>query len=104
MTNFVWKITELQVKNENNLQDVVVIAKWKYADSENTAFIEGGCQFGPPMPQNFTDFNGLSENQIIGWIEANFGAVYIQNLQDQILQKIEVAKNAPVVKPLPWGA
>lgn len=104
MANFIWKITQIKVKNFDDLQNVVVLVDWNYGDGQGISSIAGACELGPPEASNFIDYANLTEAQVIGWIEQNLGATYIQNLQNKILENIELSKKAPISKPLPWAA
>ena len=104
MANFIWKITQIKVKNYDNLQNVVVIVDWNYGDSQGISSIAGACELGTPEASKFIDYSSLTEAEVIGWIEQNLGATYIQNLQNKILENIELSKNLPISKPLPWVA
>jgi hypothetical protein len=104
MKNFQWKITDIKVKDYEELHDVAVSVDWNYGDIGGISSIAGVCQLGVPEALGFISFPDLTENEVIGWVEQNLGAAYIQNLQNKILQNIEEIRSLPISKPIPWLA
>lgn len=97
----------LTAPSEDGLTDVVKMVSWLYTatdvedDKTFTAQIAGDYAFDTPSEADFTPYNELTEDQVIGWIEAGMD---MQALTAQIDQRISDQKNPPVVTlPLPWA-
>lgn len=99
-----WNILQLEVKpSEGNLTDVVVTAEWTLADTqgEYSASIGGLVTFPAPAG-DFTPYEDLTEEQVLGWVWEN--GVDKDETEAGITQAIEAQANPAVVtQPLPWG-
>lgn len=75
MNTFNWIISALDCKvDEDNLKDVVYTVHWRYrATNENgiTAEIYGAQSVSPPSTEDFTPYDELTKEQVVGWLEAS---------------------------------
>jgi hypothetical protein len=98
-----WIIKQLLVKKtEGELTDVVVTANWSCRGSDGTysAVLTGCTDFAPPT-ENFTPYEDLTEQQVLGWCFAN--GVNKTAIEANVTAQINNQINPPVVSlPLPW--
>lgn len=73
-------------------------------DGTNTAFIDGNCQFTSDQESVFIPYDELTEEIVIGWINANTDnqANYYANIDGQI-ESIVNPPVSPQNTPLPWA-
>ena len=72
-------------------------------DGTNTASIDGNIQFTDQVETDFIPYNQLTEEQVIGWINAqtNNQENYYANINGQIESMINPPVS-PAAQPLPW--
>ena len=72
-------------------------------DGTNTASIDGYIQFTDQVETDFIPYNQLTEEQVIGWINAqtNNQENYYANINGQIESMINPPVS-PAAQPLPW--
>lgn len=74
--SFEWRIVNV-IKKENldGLQNVILRIVYEYkgtdADSGETYTILGGLDLGAPSSDNFTPINELTQEQVLGWMDAH---------------------------------
>ena len=111
-----WKIKNLKkAVNANDLSDVIIGTQWIVtAINENgySASFNGATPFKPADvdPENFTAFEDLTEEQVVGWIKevvsgSNRATNYWDHIQGQIVK--EITRNSEVhvqllSGDLPW--
>jgi hypothetical protein len=102
-----WVISQMEEKpQEGFLTDVVVIVHWRrnaitiVDDKEYVADAFGAYSCPTPSGEDFTPYEDLTREQVIGWLEAGLDMEAIdRNLTAQLDQQI----NPPlIVLPLPW--
>ncbi len=98
-----WIIKQLSVKKtEGSLSDVVVAANWSCRASDGTysAVLTGCTNFAPPSGE-FTPYEDLTQDQVLGWCFAN--GVDQAAIEANVTQQINDQINPPVIAPpLPW--
>lgn len=103
--NYQLNINKLEVKTiENGLTDVVFLVHFSYvattADEKYTEQIVSAASVAEPDPENFTNFEDLTEEQVQGWVESVIDfELYKQNLNNAIQEKINPTKQ---IKDTPW--
>lgn len=109
MTTFVWTINALSTLPQVDGQsDVVVNATYTVTGSENgiIASLRGMQQF-TYTGGAFTPFDQLTQDQVVGWVQAALTQQGLDNLYAAIQGQIVYMANpppAPVDQPLPWVA
>lgn len=101
---FNWKISALEcIIKDGVMSNVVQTVHWRYnareTANEEVYFAEmyGATKVGEPTPEDFTDFNSLTKEQVVSWLEAELDVPEMQkNLENQINLKIN-----PVQELLP---
>lgn len=100
MITFNWTISAAErAVSLNGLQDVIKIVHWRYRGTDEngiTAETYGATSVGDPNPEDFTPYNGVTESDVIGWLETILGAVpeeegqisQIQNMKSNIETQI----------------
>jgi len=100
-----WIIERLLVKpTEGTLTDVVITADWRCNGSQDnySGTCYGSCSFAPPS-ENFTPYEDLTQEQVLGWCFAN--GVDQSAIEANVTQQINDQINPPVIAPpLPWAA
>ena len=104
MNTYTWFIASLDCKiNENNLENVVYNVHWKYSAVNENGLIAvsyGIQSIAPPSEEDFTPYNQLTKEQIVGWLEAYLDVPAMKlDLDDQI--KL-IANPVEVTLPLPF--
>jgi hypothetical protein len=101
--NISWIIERLLVKpTEGTLTDVVITADWRCNGSQDqySGTCYGSASFAPPS-ENFTPYEDLTEQQVLGWCYAN--GVNKTAIEANVSAQIENQINPPVIAPpLPW--
>lgn len=101
-----WIITELERESQlNNLTDVVIRVRYKYIGTDVETQLSGEFFGATPMPQptseNFIPYSGLTQQDIISWVEQNANMEHMQEvIQKQINDKLN-----PIIidSKLPWN-
>jgi hypothetical protein len=99
-----WNISQLDVApTQNDFENVVITAHWEYRHEEDgfTARTYGASSF--PSPEgDFTPYNELTKEQVLGWIWTS-GNVNKEATEQTVQEKIDIQKNPPIIyPPLPW--
>jgi len=103
MNTYTWFIAALDCKvNEGNLQDVVYNVHWRYsAVNENGVMaLLYGVQFvSPPTEEDFTPYDELTKEQVVGWLEASMDVpamkLDLDNQIDLIVNPVDVTPPLP---------
>ena len=105
MTTINWIIERLLVKpTEGSLTDVVITADWRCNGSQDqySGTCYGSASFAPPT-ENFTPYDQLTQDQVLGWCFAN--GVDKTAIEANVTQQINDQINPPITTPpLPWAA
>ena len=105
MPTILWIIERLLVKpTEGDKSDVVITADWRCNGSQDqySGTCYGSTSFAPPS-ENFTPYEDLTEQQVLGWCFAN--GVDQAAIEANVTLQIENQINPPVIAPpLPWAA
>lgn len=99
-TNFEWIISACDViLDEGTMKDVITTIHWRYNAENDGYFAEtyGASAVGQPTPDNFTDYNNVTKDQMIGWLE---GVLDVPAMQENLNAQIEILKH-PVTATLP---
>jgi hypothetical protein len=101
--SIVWIIERLLVKpTEGDKTDVVITADWRCngTDSTYSGTCYGSASFAPPT-ENFTPYEDLTQDQVLGWCYAN--GVDKTSIEANVTAQINDQINPPVIAPpLPW--
>jgi len=104
MNTYNWIIEALDCKvNEGDLQDVVYNVHWRYsATNKNgiTAETYGAQAVLPPSEEDFTPYNELTKEQVVGWLEATIDVPAMNLMLDNQINLI--INPVDVTPPLPF--
>jgi hypothetical protein len=99
-----WVISAMECRvHEENMDDVVIIVHWRYQarelheEKEYFAETYGAASVGMPDPENFTPYDQLTEEQVVGWLEAELD---VPAMTASLQENIDLQIN-PVVVTLP---
>lgn len=110
-----WKLTGIVKSTPSTLpvSDIVVAVRWVVTGTDedgNSAVFNGSTPFelSTVDPDNFTPYNELTEEQVLGWVENYVKVVnpYWDHVQQQIDKKIEESKQTiqdVAADDLPWS-
>jgi len=107
-TTHTWKITSMSVLPEQDGEtDVVVFASYEVTgiQDQTTASIDGIQQFTYTGGE-FTPYEDLTEEQVVGWIQSVLGDNGINSIYSCIDGQINSTLNPPPTphpEPLPWS-
>jgi len=96
---YTWKLTSLKKRNVGNLSGVVFQTYWKKIGTDangNTGEFSGATPFDPAQvdPNNFTSWDQLTEETVLGWIQAIVTGSYEQHVNEQIQRQLDEKANA----------
>ena len=108
MTTYNWEILQLDtIPQEGSLQDVVKTVHFRYTATkevgDETYFVEkyDVMECAQPSDTDFTAYPDLTEEQVIGWLEAGAD---VDALKANVDAQIENLINPPIVNlGLPWA-
>jgi hypothetical protein len=108
MTTYTWNVTALYTETIASEQNYVVIANYEVVgvDGEYTASLSNIARFSTENVDNFTPYEDLTNEIVIGWIQTDLGVDGVANLEACIQGQINSQINPPVVPvntPLPWS-
>ena len=105
MITYTWNFPAFDCRvDEDGMQDVVTTVHWIYIGTDEngiTANLYGAQGVGTPTPDAFTPYPDLSEDQVIGWMEATLD---VSAMQTNITKQIElIIKPVYVTLPPPFN-
>jgi hypothetical protein len=108
MTTYTWNVTALYTETIDGEQNYVVIANYEVVgvDGTYTASLSNIARFSTENVDNFTPYEDLTNEIVIGWIQAELGVDGVSNLEACIQGQIDSQINPPTVPqntPLPWA-
>lgn len=107
--NYTWEITSIKRKDTSELSNVIVQTYWKKIGTDengNTAHFAGATPFDLSTvdPNNFVDYENLTEEMVISWIQSVVVGAYEEHVNQKIAEQIEDQIN-PVTEEtesFPW--
>jgi hypothetical protein len=82
MIEFNWIISAMEcIKNEGDLNDVVITIHWRYAATKDEFTTETYGSISMPLPtgEEFTPYEQLTKEQVCGWLEATLDVPAMEN-------------------------
>ena len=103
---FTWSVTAMDCYAvEQGNADVVFNVHWTCAGEQDTysGSVYSTCGVPAPTGEQFTPYDQLTQDQVLGWIWAN--GVDKDSAEAAVQQQIDNQINPPVITPpLPWAA
>ena len=108
MTTFNWTVKQLYTQTIDGEQNYVVIANYDVVgvDGEYSSSISDSAKFSPDNVDNFTPYDQLTNDIVVGWIKSVLGPDTVANYEESIQGQIDSQINPPVTPqntPLPWN-
>ena len=104
MTTITWNISVLNcIPQTAEGADYVICCHWQCngVDGDYNGSVYSTCSFPVVQGENFTPYNQLTQDQVLGWIWAN--GVDKDATEAAVEGQIQNQKNPPLVSPkLPW--
>jgi len=105
---YTWEVTSLKIKNEGDLEKCVVQTYWKKIGTDENG-VEGSFSGATPFttegmdPSAFTAYEDLTEETVLGWIQAVVIEGYEEHVNGQIQKQIDEQINVISEPALPWA-
>ena len=107
--NYTWKLTSLKRQNTQNLSNIVIQTHWKKTGTDedgNTGEFSGATPFdlNSVDPNNFTSYEDLTEEDVLGWIQSVVVGDYENHVNAQIAKQIQdkISPITEVTGGFPW--
>lgn len=108
---YTWSLTSLKKADIGDLSGIIVQTHWTCTGTDeegNEGTFHGATPFDPDQvdPTNFTEFNNLTEEQVLGWIKAIVVGHYKDHVDAQIMKQINEKKRVVeevTADALPWA-
>lgn len=106
MINYVWTVNQMMTIDDPEPGFVTTVV-WTVTatDEQYVASYTGASKFYT-QTDDFTPYENLTEEQVIGWVQNSLGSAEIQSIYDCLAIQIENQKNPPPIpesQPLPWN-
>lgn len=91
--SYSWKITGIKKMDTSDLTGIIFQTYWKKIGTDengNTGEFSGATPFDPKTadPGNFTAFEDLTEDQVLGWIKSIVVGDYERHVDGRIAEEI----------------
>ena len=109
VNTWTWTIQSMHQWPSGTNAGYVVNINWLLTgtDGTQTASIEGNTQYSvTDATPDFTPYAQLTQDTVIGWVQASLGETGISNTQANVQGQINSLENPPVsptTEPLPWA-
>lgn len=105
---YTWKVTSVKTKTEGANQEAVVQTYWTKTGTDedgHTGTFSGATPFTSVNVPNgdFIPFADLTEEIVLGWIQAVVVGGYEEHVNGQIQKQIDEKHNPIVEASLPWA-
>ena len=104
-----WHIVQTEyVLSEDNLTNVINLVHWRVEASETvgeetyTASSYGTQSLAAPDPDNYTDYDQVTEAECIAWCKTEMGAEQVTAVEDGLTANINLQKNPVDGHGVPW--
>ena len=106
MTNFNWLVKTLLTTTIEGEQDYVVLANYDVigVNGNYSSTLSNSARFSTANVDNFTPYEDLTNDIVIGWIQSQLGVDGVASLEASIQGQIDSQINPPIipeVTPLP---
>jgi hypothetical protein len=102
-TTYEWNVNTMCVApSADGLTDVVKSVQWKLRANNGTQFIEAfdSIELGPPSSETFIQFNNLTQQEVISWVESK---IDVNKIKQDLQERLDMLANPPIiVKQAPW--
>jgi len=107
MATATWSIANLERKlpdGDTPPDGQVYTAHWtvNLEDQGESAGAYGSVGFGDPDPGNYTPFDQLTQDQVIGWVKAALGDEQVASIEAALAKQIQQELNPTSAAGVPW--
>ena len=107
MATATWSIVNLERKlpdGNTPPEGQVYTAHWtvNLEDQGESAGAYGSVGFGDPDPGNYTPFDQLTEDQVIGWVKSALGDEQVVSIETALADQIQQKLNPTSAAGVPW--
>lgn len=104
-TTYKWNVNTMDVApSSDGLSNVVKVIHWRLNAQNETHYVDtySTLSLEAPDAANFTEFDALTEEQVIAWVESKLDVVTMKAGLDAQLEQLA---NPPIVtKSGPWNS
>ena len=103
--SYTWAISSLKTKTEGSNEDAVVQTYWKKTGTDedgNEGSFSGATPFTSANADPFTAFASLTEEIVLGWIQAVVIDDYAEHVNGQIQKQIDEKVTPVSEQAMPW--
>jgi hypothetical protein len=110
---YTWKLTSFKKVTKSGLEDVVFQTYWEKEGTDehgHTGKFVGATPFDPQQidPNNFTPYESLTEEIVLGWIKSVVVGDYERHVNEQIAKTIDatahpVSEHRESDNTFPWS-
>jgi hypothetical protein len=105
---YTWEVTSIKTRNVNDFTNAIVQTYWKKIGTDengNTGTFSGATPFDADTidPDNFTAFDQLTEEMVLGWIQAVVVGSYEEHVNAQIKKQIDEQASPISETDRPWA-
>lgn len=102
-----WAIANLERKlpdGDTPPEGQVYTAHWtvNLENQGESAGAYGSVGFGDPDPGNYTPFDQLTEDQVIGWVKSALGDEQVASIEAALAEQIQQKLNPTSSAGVPW--
>lgn len=106
-TTYTWTVNQMYTVQQPD-PNYVVNVLWTLTgvDGQYTASIGGNSTFDSNQSSTFIPYNQLTQDIVIGWVQAQLGTQGIANYEANVQGQINSMINPPISPentPLPWS-
>ena len=107
MATPIWSIANLERKLPDGAtppEGQVYTAHWtvNLEDQGESAGAYGSVGFGEPDPGNYTPFDQLTQDQVIGWVKSALGDEQVASIETALEAQIQEKLNPTHSSGVPW--
>jgi len=107
--NFIEEVKKLRVVDTDSLQRVVCVVQYKitcqYLGEEFVNMFD--VSIPSPNPENFTDFNSLTKDQVLDWVRSVIGQQALDERKQAMILMVEQITQSKMQEPKevlePWS-
>lgn len=103
---YTWKVTGVKTRTEEGQAGFVFQTYWQKIgvdENGNEGTFAGATPLKPAEGGDFTPFEELTEEQVLGWIQAEVTGDYEHHVNEQIKKQIDAKINVVEEPTLPWS-
>lgn len=95
---YTWKLSGLKKANSESVNDVVIGTRWELTGTDedgNSGSFSGATPFNlhQAQPENFVPYDQLTEEIVLGWIQAEVTGGYKDHIDGKIMEQIAKIKS-----------